>query len=83
MFDSSRGVTKHISSDRSNVEYTTAESLLSFDSDGFTLGNWIGSTKTGDSYVAWNWYAGTGTASGTTSGSGTGKAYNAKYYKSL
>ena len=40
LFDSPRGVREFISSNMTSVETTGADSLNSFDSDGFTLGTW-------------------------------------------
>ena len=56
-----------LQADQNNAEETQS-GVTAFGSDGFTLGTWIGSTKTNDSYVAWNWKAG-GSASTNTSGS--------------
>ena len=53
LFDSVRGTTKMLQADQTNAEETQT-GVTAFDADGFTLGNWIGSTKTNDSYVAWN-----------------------------
>ena len=68
LFDVNRGATKSIYTNRTEVEGTYTNSLTSFDSDGFSLGNSgdvNGSTRT---YVGWNWLAG-GTASSNTDGS--------------
>jgi len=35
----------------------TKSGLTAFDSDGFTVGSWVGTNKSGDSHVAWNWKA--------------------------
>jgi hypothetical protein len=56
LFDAVRGTTKMLQSDQTNSEETQT-GVTAFNSDGFTLGTWIGSTKTNDSYVAWNWKA--------------------------
>ena len=56
-----------LQADQNNAEETQS-GVTAFGSDGFTLGTWIGSTKTGDDYVAWNWKA-EGSASTNTSGS--------------
>ena len=72
LFDVARGVTKGIYSDLSNAEDTLANSLSSFNSDGFTLGADTGSggaiNGSGESCVAWNWKAG-GAGSNNTEGS--------------
>ena len=75
LLDSVRGATKEIYSNNDGAETTTATSLTSFDSDGFTLGSSSGVNHNSGTYVSWNWKAGT-TGSGTTGGSGTYKTYN-------
>jgi len=67
LFDAVRGTTKMIASDITSAEETQS-GITSFNSDGFTLGTWIGSSKTNDSYVAWSWKAG-GTPSTIAAGS--------------
>jgi hypothetical protein len=57
LFDASRGVTNHISSDSTAVQVTTAESLTSFTATGFTLGNNVAVNTNTEDYVAWNWKA--------------------------
>jgi hypothetical protein len=69
MFDTNRGVTKHISSDRTASEFTTSNSLTSFDSDGFTYGSELSGNDSGDSFVAWCWKANGGSTSSNTDGS--------------
>ena len=65
LVDSVRGRSKVVFSDLTNAEETSAAStndLVSFDSDGFTVGitNVSGSFNTSSgSHVAWNWKAGT------------------------
>lgn len=56
IFDSVRGVTKRLDSSSTSAEATVANSLTSFDSDGFSFGNESGNNS-GENYVAWNWYA--------------------------
>ena len=56
-YDSVRGATKLIWQNLTNAENTYADSLTSFNSDGFTLGadsNGEANVNT-QSYVAWNW----------------------------
>jgi len=70
VFDSVRGATKYLRSSSTAAEATTAESLKTFDSDGFTLGTnstWNASSMSG---VSWNWLAGTA----FTNNSGTNSA---------
>ena len=65
LFDVVRGVTKGIYPNLGNAEDTLANSLSSFDSDGFTLGADTGSggavNGNTNSMVSWNWKAGTTT----------------------
>jgi hypothetical protein len=58
LFDSVRGATKNLSSNRTDAE-STESGLTSFDSDGFTLGSDGGANNNTDNYVSWNWKAGT------------------------
>ena len=74
LFDSSRGVTKVLSSHNDDTE-STESGLSAFGSDGFSLG---GSTVAGyntssNTYVAWNWRANAGTE--TTNNTGTQTSY--------
>jgi len=75
LWDSIRGVSSRLRSNTTAAEGSNA--MTSFDSDGFTL---PGSMMNNDTvtFVGWNWKAAS-TASGTTTGSGTGKAYSARY----
>ena len=60
LYDSVRGATKFIESNTTNAEATGSNYLTSFDSNGFTLGNDQSHVNaSGDTYVAWNWKAGT------------------------
>ena len=68
--DAVRGATKYLNSDRTNAEATNAESLTSWNSDGFTLGNHAAVNGSGDTFVSWNWKAGT-TSGIATNGSTT------------
>jgi len=76
LFTSLIGVTKRMYSDTHDAETTNAESLKSFDSDGFTLGTQTNVNQSGHTNVAWNWKAAGASGSGTTAGSGTSKAYS-------
>jgi len=53
VYDSLRGATKEMITNGNGAEYTNADSLLSFDSDGFTVGadGWVNGS--GNSLVAW------------------------------
>ena len=74
LFDSPRGVREFISSNMTSVETTGADSLNSFDSDGFTLGTWGDVNGSGEDYVSWNWKG--GTTSGLSGGTITPSAYS-------
>ena len=61
IFDTVRGATKYLRTVTTAAEATTAESLKSFDADGFTLGTnstWNASSMSG---VSWNWLGGAST----------------------
>ena len=74
LFDSVRGVTNGVESSTTAAEFDRDTTLTAFGSDGFTVGNNGGTGQNGGNYVGWGWKAGT-SVSGTTTGSGTGKAY--------
>jgi hypothetical protein len=69
LFDSSRGVLKNLITSTTNAEATTANSLTSFDSDGFTLGSDDNLNFNTRTFVAWNWKANAGSTSSNTDGS--------------
>ena len=78
--DSVRGPRKILSSNNTTDEYpeTSGKTLLSFDSDGFTVGidgNYTAFTASGSSIVAWCFRAG-GPPSGSTSTTGSAKRIN-------
>lgn len=57
MYDAVRGATKEIYPDATNVETTEAQSLKSFDSDGFTMGTDAATNGSTRTYATWNWKA--------------------------
>ena len=61
--DSVRGATKILSSHVNNAESTDADTLTSFDSDGFSIGVDVKVNTNSHTYVAWNWKAGGATES--------------------
>jgi hypothetical protein len=67
LFDSVRGATKYVKSDGNHAENTLAESLKSFDTDGFTVGTESDVNNNSTTYVAWNWKA-NGQGSSNTAG---------------
>ena len=68
LYDAARGATKNIYSNLDNVEGTDAQSLKSFNSDGFTLGTETAVNANGQNIVGWNWKA-NGQGSSNTDGS--------------
>ena len=72
LFDSVRGATKRIASDKNEAEAADPDTLISFDSDGWSIGADTGqygvNYTAGSSFVSWNWKAG-GTASSNGDGS--------------
>jgi hypothetical protein len=79
LYDGVRGATKKLSSNTTDSETTTSAGLTSFNSDGFTLGNYGSVNTSSDTYVAWCWKAG-GTAVSNTDGSITSSvSANAAY----
>jgi hypothetical protein len=69
-FDSVRGATKYVRSNSTAVEGTVADSLTSFDSNGFSLG--ANGDVNGSTFpiVAWNWKAGGAPTTTNTAGVG-------------
>jgi len=65
IYDSVRGTTKVIGSDRTSAEATVSNGLTAFGSDGFTVGADSNVNDNGDSHVSWNWLASNTTASNT------------------
>ena len=72
--DTVRGITKQIYSNDTQTENTNSSSVTAIGSNGFTLGNRADVNNNSDTYVSWNWKAGT-SVSGDTTGSGTAKTY--------
>ena len=68
LVDVVRGNTKYLNSNETASEGTASDRVTSFDSDGFSLGSYIGTNKSSSNVVSWNWKAG-GTASSNTDGS--------------
>ena len=64
--DTSRGVTKRISSNENNAEDTNG--IASVQSDGFTVSSSYNGNTNGSTYVGWQWKANGGTTSSNSSG---------------
>ena len=65
LYDSVRGVGKYLQSNGTSAESTSATSMVSFDSDGFTVGTGDNVQYSSNNGVAWNWLASNTTASNT------------------
>jgi len=74
LFDSIRGALYRLQSNSSNSSVSAANTLTSWNSDGFALGSENDTNASGQTYASWNWKAGTA-VSGSTTGSGTAKTY--------
>jgi len=68
IYDSNRGATTMLYPNLTNAEYSTGESLKSFNTDGFTVGNYGTVGTSGGTYVAWQWKANAGSTSSNTDG---------------
>jgi len=68
VFDTVRGVLKNLKVNGTDAEATSANTVTSFDSDGFTLGSEAGFNENTSTFVSWSWKAG-GTASSNNDGS--------------
>jgi len=67
VYDSVRGATNFLLTNSTAAEGTSASSLTSFNSNGFTLGGEGYTNENAQTYVGWNWKAG-GTAVTNTAG---------------
>ncbi len=66
--DSVRGATKSLLSNTTSAEQTNTDGVLSFDSDGFSLGNDVSNgsfNSNGNTFVSWNWLGANGTSANT------------------
>jgi len=68
-FDAVRTATKVLKPNLTAAESTVAATLTSFDSDGFSLGSDGEINANNQTFVSWNWKAGTGQGSSNTDGS--------------
>ena len=59
IYDSVRGVTKTLGSNETDGEATVAQSLTAFGTDGFTVGTDVSVNESSETFVSWNWKAGT------------------------
>ena len=65
LFDSIRGTGKYLSSNLTTTEATDVNSLVSFNKNGFYLGNNTAVNTLNNTYVAWMWKAGSSTVTNT------------------
>jgi hypothetical protein len=55
LYDTNRGANQRLISNATNAENTETQALMSFDSNGFTLGTDGGVNQSGQTYVGWSW----------------------------
>ena len=67
LFDSIRGATTYLASNTTDAESTNAQTLTSFNSNGFSLGTNVGVNQSSATQIGWQWKAG-GTAVSNTAG---------------
>ena len=72
LFDVIRGTGKKVYSSATNAETTDAQTLTSFNSDGYSVGTEGGINLLDKNFVAWCWDAGTSVASTSNGGTATG-----------
>jgi hypothetical protein len=63
LWDAVRGATKGLMSDGTDAEFTEANGLTAFNSDGFSIGT--GLSESAKTYAAWTWDAGSSTVTNT------------------
>jgi len=69
LFDSVRLATNYIQSNSNALQGTDAQTLKSFDANGYTVGTSNSVNTNGETMVGWNWKAGGGQGSSNTDGS--------------
>ena len=69
LYDTIRGVRRSLYSTDNTAENNYSDTLESFDSDGFTLGDSGFINGSGDTYVSWGWDAASSTVTNNTDGS--------------
>jgi hypothetical protein len=63
--DSVRGVLKDVASNTTAAETTNTNYLTAFNSNGFTIGDLLKINASGNTFVAWQWQAGSSTVTNT------------------
>ena len=61
LYDQVRGATYRLYSNTTDAESTSSTGLTAFTSDGFSLGNANDVNQSSNTYISWNWDAGTST----------------------
>jgi hypothetical protein len=69
LYDAVRGATKRLESDNTTTETTITNGLKSFDTDGFSLGNYSNGNQLNITHASWNWLASNTSGSSNTDGS--------------
>ena len=59
LYDSVRTATKELNAQTTQTEQTKSGGLTAFNSDGFSIGDYVGHNDNSTTYVSWNWKAGT------------------------
>ena len=77
--DSTRGVTKCLSTSLNDGEFTNTNGLTAFNSDGFSVGSYDSVNESSGTYVAWQWKANGGTT--TTNSAGANGADHESVYQ--
>lgn len=67
MFDTVRGTTKALWTSENYAQQNDADTITSFDSDGFTTGDDNKTNRSSETYIAWCWKAGGTAVTGTSS----------------
>ena len=63
--DTIRGATNLLASNDTSAEFTVSNSITTFNSNGFSLGDWVAVNTNTNNYVAWQWDAGSSTVTNT------------------
>ncbi|MDB9874051.1 LamG domain-containing protein [Flavobacteriaceae bacterium] len=70
LIDTIRGTNSQLSSNDANAETTYSSNLVSFDTNGFTLGSASETNGSNETYVAWNWKSGGAPTATNSAGAG-------------
>ena len=70
LLDTPRGGTKYLMSNRNDGQISQDPGITSFDTDGFSIGNWTNVNQNTETYVAWSWIAGGAPSADNSAGAG-------------